>query len=175
MRKSDEIKRRSASCNPFKLRRDEKDSGGRCEVPLVEVIVKTETARDTQPLTSFLFEDRALESSEVALSISPHALKLFEAIREDEMDLVEEKLSSLTDKRSIDETSGPHGFALIHVAAKYNFGRIVNTLVDHGADINIRTSEDLWTPLHLAARCVEFFLITFMGRKPSIAYLTEKN
>ena len=158
MRKSDEKKRRSASCNPFKLRRDEKDSGGRCEVPLVEVIVKTETARDTQPLTSFLFEDRALESSEVALSISPHALKLFEAIREDEMDLVEEKLSSLTDKRSIDETSGPRGFALIHVAAKYNFGRIVNTLVDHGADINIRTSKDLWTPLHLAARCVDMYI-----------------
>ena len=149
-------KRRGASCNPFKLRRDEKDADGQCDLPLVEV--KPEAARDTRPRTSFVFEDRALESSEVATPISPHALKLFEAIREDELDLVEDELATLTDKRLIDKISGRHGFALIHVAARYNFGRIVNTLLDHGADINIRTSEDLWTPLHLAARCVGTFL-----------------
>jgi len=144
-------KRRGASCNPFKLRRDEKDADGQCDVPLVEVKL-------AKPRTSFVFEDRALESSEVATPISPHALKLFEAIREDELDLVEEELATLTDKRLIDKISGRHGFALIHVAARYNFGRIVNTLLDHGADINLRACEYLWTPLHLAARCVGTFL-----------------
>ena len=72
------------------------------------------------------------------------------------MDLVEDELASLTDKSQIDKLGG-HGFALIHVAARYNFARIVSTLLDHGADINSGTRENRWTPLHLAARCVETF------------------
>ena len=143
-------KRRGASCNPF--RRDEKVADGKCDVPLVDF--EPDAAKpSTQPRTSFVYEDRALESSEIVNPVSPHALKLFEAIREDEMDLVEAELASLTDKREIDKIGG-HGFALIHVAARYNFSRIVNTLLDHGAGINIGTNEYRWTPLHLAARCV---------------------
>lgn len=140
-------KRRGASCNPFK-RRDEKDADGKCDVPLVDFEPKLENSK---PRTSFVYDDRALESSEVVTPASPHALKLFEAIREDEMELVEEELATLTDKREIDKLGG-HGFALIHVAARYNFSRIVSTLLDHGAHINIGTCEHRWTPLHLAAR-----------------------
>ena len=140
-------KRRGTKCNPFKrVRGDEKNADEKCEVPLVD-FEPPEGAKSTNPRPSFGYE----ESSEVATPISPHALKLFEAIREDEMDLVEEELASLTDKRAIDKRGG-HGFALIHVAARYNFGRIVNSLLDHGADINVGTSEYQWTPLHLAAR-----------------------
>ena len=143
-------KQRGVGCNPFK-RRYEKDASEKCEVPLVGF-----EPEPTKQRRSFVYEDPALESSEVVTPISPHALKLFEAIREDEMELVEAELSTLTDKREIDKLGG-HGFALIHVAARYNFSRIVTTLLDHGANINVGTSDYRWTPLHLAARCVETF------------------
>ena len=151
-------KRQGTSCNPFKLRRDEKDA----DEIRGETLVEFQPATDwgTKPRPSLGFE----ETSEVPTPISPHALKLFQAIREDEMDLVEEELASLTDKRKIDKLGG-HGFALIHVAARYNFGRIVNSLLDRGADINVGTSEYQWTPLHLASRWVKpcsvcnFFLL----------------
>ena len=157
-------KRRGRSCNPFKLRRDEKDADEKCEVPLVD-FEPPEGAKNTNPRPSFGYE----ETSEAATPISPHALKLFEAIREDEMDLVEEELASLTDKHTIDKLGG-HGFALIHVAARYNFGRIVNSLLDHGADINVGTREYQWTPLHLAARCV----FNLNGSTTSKVYLLAK-
>lgn len=143
----DKSKRRGTRYNPFKrLRRREKHE----DQPLVEFIPKSfKGVKPQRP--SFGFGE---ESSEVATPISTHALKLFEAIREDEMDLVEDELASLTDKRQIDKLGG-HGFALVHVAARYNFARIVATLLDHGADINSGTRENRWTPLHLAARCVQ--------------------
>ena len=37
----------------------------------------------------------------------------------------------------------------------YNLLRMVTSLLKHGADVNIGTSEYRWTPLHLASRCVE--------------------
>ncbi|XP_078356389.1 uncharacterized protein LOC144641229, partial [Oculina patagonica] len=129
--------------NPFKFWKDERDSVEKCEVPLVDFEPETKS-----PAT-FVYDDR--ETSDVVTPVSPHTLKLFEAIREDEMELVEEELANLTDRQEIDRTDR-HGFALIHVAARYNFTRIVNTLLDHGADINIGTVEYQWTPLHLAAR-----------------------
>ena len=88
--------------------------------------------------------------------MSAHALKLLEAIREDKLEFVEEELGSMN-KQDIDKTDR-HGFALIHVAARYNLHRIVTTLLEHGADVNIGTSEYRWTPLHLAARYVRYFL-----------------
>ena len=140
-------KRHGTSCNPFKLTKDKKDAD---EMRLeTKVEFEPEIARDPKPRPSLGFEE-----TEVPAPLSPHALKLFQAIREDEMDLVEEELASLTDERKIDKLGG-HGFAPIHVAARYNFGRIVNSLLDHGADINVGTSEYQWTPLHLAARWVK--------------------
>lgn len=138
--------RRTIGCNPFKSRRNVAD--GKCDVPLVGIEPKS--AEIAKPRPSFGYSE---ETSEVAAPISPHVLHLFEAIREDEMDLVEAELASLTDKRQIDKL-GAHGFALIHVAARYNFGRIVNSLLDHGANVNVGTRDYNWTPLHLAARWV---------------------
>ena len=85
--------------------------------------------------------------------MSAHTLRLLEAVREDKLEFVEEELGHLN-KQEIDKTN-EHGFALIHVAARYNLHRIVNTLLKHGADVDIGTSEYRWTPLRLAARCVE--------------------
>ena len=158
-------KQRGVGCNPFK-RRYEKDASEKCEVPLVGFEPET-----TKQRRSFVYEDPALESSEVVTPISPHALKLFEAIREDEMELVEAELSTLTDKCEIDKLVG-QGFALIHVAARYNFSRSVTNLLDRGANINVGTSDYRWTPLRLAARCVERFkllystlsIVTFQNR-----------
>lgn len=138
-------KRNDTSCNPFKFRKDEKDTEEKHAVPLVDFEPETKDAE------TFVYDDR--DTSEMATSVSPHTLKLFEAIREDEMELVEEELDNLTDMQEIDRT-GKHGFALIHVAARYNFSRIVKILLEHGADINIGTKEYHLTPLHLAARCV---------------------
>ena len=143
-------RQRGVGCNPFK-RKDEEDVSEKYEVPLVGF--EPEAAKQ-RPLVDY--KEPALESTEVVTPISPHASKLFEAIREDEMELVEAELSALTDKREIDKLGG-HGFALIHVAARYNFSRIVTTLLDHGANINVGTGDYRWTPLHLAARFVEIF------------------
>ena len=140
-------KPRGVGCNPFKSRY-EKDASEKCEVPLVGFEPKAANQRH-----SFVYHS-ALESSEVVTPISPPALKLFEAIREDEMDLVEAELSTLTDKCEIDKIVG-QGFALIHVAARYNFSRSVTKLLGHGANINVGTSDYRWTPLHLAARYVQ--------------------
>ena len=138
-------KRNDTSCNPFKFRKDEKDAEEKHAVPLVDFEPETKDAE------TFVYDDR--DTSEMVTPVSPHTLKLFEAIREDEMELVEEELDNLTDMQEIDRT-GKHGFALIHVAARYNFSRIVKILLEHGADINIGTKEYHLTPLHLAARCV---------------------
>ena len=146
-------KQRGVGCNPFK-RRYEKDASEKCEVPLVGFEPKAANQRHS------IVYDSALESSEVVTPISPHALKLFEAIREDEMELVEAELSTLTDKCEIDKLVG-QGFALIHVAARYNFSRSVTNLLDRGANINVGTSDYRWTPLHLAARCVERFKLLY--------------
>lgn len=139
-------KRHNTSCNPFKLRRDgPKDTEEKHGVPLVDFEPE---AKET---ATFVYDDR--ETSEMATPVSPHTLKLFEAIREDEMELVEEELDNLTDMQEIDRT-GRHGFALIHVAARYNLSRIAKILLEHGANINLGTKEYHLTPLHFAARYV---------------------
>ena len=104
---------------------------------------------DTKPPPTFVFSQ---EKSETITPVSTHTLKLLEAIREDKLEFVEEELG-IMNKQDIDKTDR-HGFALIHVAARYNLHRIVTSLLEHGADVNIGTSEYRWTPLHLAARCV---------------------
>ena len=168
-------KQRGVGCNPFK-RRYEKDASEKCEVPSVGFEPKAANQRP-----SFVY-DPALESSAVVTPISPRALKLFEAIREDEMELVEAELSTLTDKCEIARLVGD-GFALIHVAARYNFSRSVTKLLDRGANINLGTGDYRWTPLHLAARCVETFktlyatlsILTFQNRPLKFPYYLHKS
>ena len=129
--------------NPFRLRKGEKDAEEKYELtPSV----------DFESETKFVYSE---ETSDFVTPVSAHTLKLFQAIREDELELVEEELARLrlADRQAIEQTDR-HGFALIHVAARYNLSRIVNILLHHGADVIIGTSEYRWTPLHLAARCV---------------------
>ncbi len=135
------------SWKPFRVRKDKKYSEERCE--LQELTPPVDFEPETKPPPTFVYSD---ETSDIATPVSPHTLKLLEAIREDELELVEEELAKL-DRQAIDQPDS-HGFALIHVAARYNLSGIVNTLLEHGADVNIGTSEYRWTPLHLAARCV---------------------
>lgn len=147
----DKGKRRGKRSNPLK-QKEEKPEHYRL-LGIMESKPKGE--RQRQP--SSLVPVDMIESSEVTTPVSTGAMKLFEAIREDQLHQVKEELASLTltDKRQIDELKlGGHGFALIHVAARYNFARIVKVLIENGANPNIGTGDCRWTPLHLAARCV---------------------
>jgi len=136
-----------SSWNPLRFKRNQKEPG---EFELQALRVDFEP--ETRPPPTFVYSQ---ETSEIVTPVSTHTLKLLEAIREDKLEFVEEELSNMN-KQDIDKTDR-HGFALIHVAARYNLHRIVTSLLEHGADVNIGTSEYRWTPLHLAARCVRLF------------------
>ena len=138
---------RDRSWNPLRFNKNQKETA-ECELQALRVDFEP----DTKPPPTFVY---CQETSEITTSVSAHTLKLLEAIREDKLEFVEEELRSMK-KQEIDKTDR-HGFALIHVAARYNFHRIVTTLLEHGADVNIGTSEYRWIPLHLAVRCVSFF------------------
>ena len=139
---------RHSSWNLLRFRKNQKETG-ECELQALRV----EFEPDTKPPPTFVYSQ---ETSEIPTPISAHTLKLLEAICENKLEFVEEELSNMN-KQDINKTD-KHGFALIHVAARYNLHRIVNSLLKHGADVNIGTSEYRWTPLHLAARCVRIFL-----------------
>ena len=139
---------RDTSWNPLRFRKNQKETA---EYELQALRVDFEPKEKPPP--TFVYSQ---ETSEITTPVSAHTLKLLEAIREDKLEFVEDELSSMN-KQEID-TTDRHGFALIHVAARYNLHRIVTTLLQHGAGVNIGTSEYRWTPLHLAARYVRCFL-----------------
>ena len=139
---------RDRSWNPLRFNKNQKETA-ECELQALRVDFEP----DTKPPPTFVYSQ---ETSEITTPVSAHTLKLLEAIREDKLEFVEGELSSMN-KQEIDKTDR-HGFALIHVAARYNLHRIVTTLLEHGAAVNIGTSEYRWTPLHLAARYVRCFL-----------------
>ena len=138
---------RDSSLNPFRFKKDQKEAG-----ELQSLTPRVDFKPETKP-GSPTFVYTSQETSDITTPLSAHTLKLLEAVREDKLEFVEEELGHLN-KQEIDKTDR-HGFTLIHVAARYNLHRIVNALLKHGADVNIGTSEYRWTPLHLAARCVE--------------------
>ena len=137
-------KGRTSSWNPLSFTKNQKETA-ECELKALRVDFEP----DPKPPPTFVYSQ---ETSEITTPLSAHTLKLLEAIREDKLEFVEEELSSMK-KQEIDRTDR-HGFALIHVAARYNLHRTVTILLEHGADVNIGTSEYRWTPLHLAARYV---------------------
>ena len=165
---SDEIttqrksKGRDTSWNPLIFKKNQKETA-ECELQALRVDFEP----DTKPPPTFVY---CQETSEIISPVSAHTLKLLEAIREDKLEFVEEELSSMN-KQEIDKTDR-HGFALIHVAARYNLHRIVTTLLEHGADVNIGTSVYRWTPLHLAAR---YICLTFSTVNTTFFYVTTKN
>ena len=123
----------NSSWNPLRFKKNPKEAD--------------EREPDTKPPPSFVYSQ---ETSEITTPVSAHTLKLLEAIREENLEFVKEELSNMTTHEI--SKNDRHGFALIHVAARYNLHRIVNSLIEHGADVNIGTSEHRWTSLHLAAR-----------------------
>ncbi len=152
-------RRLPTSWKTFRLRKDEKDSEDKCE--LQELTPPVVFGPEKKRTSTFVYSEA--ETSDVSTPVSPELLKLLEAIGEDDLELVEEELDKL-DRQAIDKPDR-HGFALIHVAARYNLSGIVNTLLEHGADVNIGTSEYRWTPLHLAARFVGFIRSMGVRRK----------
>ena len=139
-----------SSWNPLRFKKNQKETGEHESLAL-----RVNFESDSKPPPTCVFSNDE-DTSEIITPVSAHALKLLEAIREDKLEFVEEELGSMN-KQDIDKTDS-HGFALIHVAARYNLHRIVTTLFEHGADVNIGTSEYRWIPLHLAARCVSCIL-----------------
>lgn len=149
----DNTKRRvTCHCNPCKPRKDKRHSKD-FDDSLQSIGFGDEAFKVSQERP--FFDDYSDEITEVPTPVSLHTLKLFEFVREEEEDLVEDELASVIDRRQINHLS-EHGFALIHVAARYNYGRIVSSLLAHGADIDIRTRDYRWTPLHLAARYIVY-------------------
>lgn len=151
----DNTKRRDACrcnpCKPWKDKRHNKDFDDSLQsIDFGDEAYKASNERS-------FFDDYSDEITEVPTPVSLHTLKLFEVMREEEEDLVEDELASVVDRRQINQLS-EHGFALIHIAARYNYSRIVSSLLDHGADINIGTRDYCWTPLHLAARYIVRFV-----------------
>ena len=145
-------KGRNSSWNLLRSKKNQKEPGEN-ELQALRVDFEPET----KPPPTFVYSQ---EASEIITPVSADTLKLLEAIREDKLESVEEELKNM-DKEDINKTDR-HGFALIHVAARYNLYRIVPSLLKHGADVNIGTSEYRWTPLHLAARCVKCLLLVFL-------------
>lgn len=97
-------------------------------------------------------EKLIVEMSELAKPIMSRATGgLFEAVRDGIVDRVKERLLKRENTKEIDKLD-QSGLALLHQAARYNRSSVAQTLLDHGARIDVRTREDNLTPLQIAAR-----------------------
>lgn len=104
--------------------------------------------------TSVSRERLNLEMSELGKPVISRATGLFESVRDGIVDLVKEQLVRRENKKEIDKLDQSSGLALLHQAARYNRTGVAGALLDHGAQIDVRTREDNLTPLHIAARLV---------------------
>ena len=78
---------------------------------------------------------------------------LFDAVRDGIVNLVSETLGKKDNTKTIDKLD-QSGLALLHQAAQYGRTDIARSLLDNGAEIDVRSKEDSLTPLHIAARLV---------------------
>lgn len=78
---------------------------------------------------------------------------LFDAVRDGIVNLVSETLGKKSNTKTIDKLE-QSGLALLHQAAQYGRTDIARSLLDNGAEIDVRSKEDNLTPLHIAARLV---------------------
>lgn len=76
---------------------------------------------------------------------------LFEAVRDGIVDLVNDRLNKKQSAKEINKLD-QSGLSLLHQAARYNRWKVAETLLDHGACIDVRTKEEKLTPLQIAAR-----------------------
>ena len=91
-------------------------------------------------------------ASELASPTAFCAKNLFDAVREDELDVVIEELGRLGDKSGEINKAGKRGTTLLHLAARYNFVNITSVLLEYGASIDIPSNVGGWTALHIACR-----------------------
>ena len=98
-----------------------------------------------------------LEMSELGKPIISRATGLFEAVRDGIVDIVDEQLGKKENTKAIDKLD-QSGLAMLHQAARYDRVCVAKCLLDHGARIDVRSKEDSLTPLHIAARLVDFSL-----------------
>ena len=76
---------------------------------------------------------------------------LLEAVRDGIANLVNEARGKKDGTKDIDKLN-EDGFAPLHKAAQNDQAESVKSLLDQGADIDVQTREDKFTPLHIAAR-----------------------
>ena len=80
-------------------------------------------------------------------------IALHEAIDEGNLERIEDELR---DKNAVDDLNKGDvcsGFSVLHEATRRNNAKIVKSLIEHGVEINIRsTNGQEQTPLHIAAR-----------------------
>lgn len=97
-------------------------------------------------------EKLSLEMSELQKPIfRTRETNLFEAVRDGIVDVVKERLLKRQHTKHIDKLD-QSGLAMLHQAARYNRISVAQTLLDHGARIDVRTREENLTPLQVAAR-----------------------
>ena len=92
-----------------------------------------------------------LEMSEVEKLKVRRGSALLEAVRDGIVNLVNEARGKKDGTKSIDKLNDA-GFAPLHEAAQYDRTDAAKSLLDRGADIDVRTREDKLTALHIAAR-----------------------
>ena len=97
-------------------------------------------------------------ASELASPTAFCSRKLFDAVREDELDMVIDELHKLKDKNEIN-TPGKRGTTLLHLAARYNLASIAAVLLEYGASIDFPSSIGGWTALHIASRWLKIFFL----------------
>jgi len=76
---------------------------------------------------------------------------LLEAVRDGIVNFVNEARGKRDITKGIDKLNEA-GFAPLHKAAQNDQTDSAKSLLDQGADIDVRTREDKLTPLHIAAR-----------------------
>ncbi|XP_048575718.1 transient receptor potential cation channel subfamily A member 1 [Nematostella vectensis] len=86
---------------------------------------------------------------------------LHQACKEGQIDVVKNLLRQGSSTiNNLDDS----GYAPLHYASRYERIQIAELLITHGADINVRTSDDLrmTTPLHLAAKFNSFGIVRML-------------
>ncbi|XP_063178279.1 protein phosphatase 1 regulatory subunit 16A, partial [Chroicocephalus ridibundus] len=90
----------------------------------------------------------------------PDSVRLLEAAGRHDAEEVQQFLQSGISPDLCNED----GLTALHQCCIDDFGDVVTTLLDAGADVNARDSE-LWTPLHAAATCGHLRLVQLLVRR----------
>ncbi|NXV39688.1 PP16A phosphatase, partial [Rissa tridactyla] len=90
----------------------------------------------------------------------PDSVQLLEAAGRHDAEEVQQFLQSGISPDLCNED----GLTALHQCCIDDFGDVVTTLLDAGADVNARDSE-LWTPLHAAATCGHLRLVQLLVRR----------